>query len=54
MKKSEIYRQAAKAVISVCCSLSDDEKLEILKQLFDDEYMAKLVEEREAKKDAEL
>ena len=48
MKKSELYHLAQIAVVLSPC-LAPENKLEVLRTLFDDEDLAKFVEEREAK-----
>ena len=50
MLRSEMYREAAKAVI-ISPQLNADEKIEVLKVLFRDESVELLLEEREAKAD---
>ncbi len=52
MKKSKLYELAQLAVLRDG-RLSDDEKLEIIRELQDREYTALLLEEQEAKNNAE-
>ena len=49
MKKSEIYRKAAQAVMADrLLNLTVDERLDVIQQLAEDEKLALFVEEKEA------
>ena len=53
MKKSEMYREAQRAVVNML-NIPADDKLEILRQLAKDEELAIFVEEREAAENGKL
>lgn len=52
MKKSEIYKEAAKAVV-LSGDISASDKLEILKELFEEEKLALYCEKRDEQKESE-
>lgn len=51
MKKSEMYRQLQRTLITEEIQFDYDERLEVLRELFTQEDLAKFAEEQEAKQE---